>query len=36
LHDLEMKYADVISLEDAVGLFEGRVPAAHDQGDARS
>jgi nicotinamidase-related amidase len=36
LHDLEMKYADVISLEDAVGLFEDHLPAAHDQGDARS
>jgi nicotinamidase-related amidase len=36
LHDLDNKYADVISLEQAVALFAARAPAPHDRGDVET
>jgi maleamate amidohydrolase len=33
LHDLEMKYADVMALGDALTLFKVDSPVHHDQGD---
>jgi maleamate amidohydrolase len=36
LHDLEMKYADVISLAQALTLFEARVPASLNEGEVQT
>jgi maleamate amidohydrolase len=36
LHDLEMKYADVISLAQALSFFEASSPASLDEGGAET